>query len=627
MKLHTIAMLLTVVACLVMHTGNARSLNQTLLSPEKRNISFPFLIYVPDNSPPLTSPEGSQTIKNSGKTMVEIIRSVEIKLNGSDKSNFRRPSSDIGDLLFSDIDFKKRGNEISGQRGGRKNERDTRKLSDILSLTSRETKNKYQESSAKSSSKSVLAKSLADDGLDFNSRILLGSILIRNYNNELQDNDKYSYFSDPKVSDNTYHATYINRNSSTEFNKSRINVKFPPKLFPLKNANAHHNGPNKTSIVNNSISLSQRALYRSRIGKQIKVKANSTQVQITESNYKQKPSKVTPATNSQTQHKMENLQGLTHWDFGKKTAHTQGNEGNNIPNSGLSTTPSVQQNDNVLASNVTYLIHPKKSTFHPLEETTPKSARENEIERPVGPQAIVRNTFPQHQSVPIYSNTNNIQNLPFLSDLYIIKSPQHYHSMHADSINAIRQNLGPHLFPNTHVQDKSNRIRSGSFEEGNTKTYRSQATVHKYIPVVNVGQQSEQQYRERNNWQPVYFVPHVAYQQQHQPTLINLQAVNTRGATQTIPIILQQNSHLYQPALFGPNHAGPTHNGIVYEGKSLIYSIICWRYKKFLVSNFLGFSLISVPTCIYIYERERERERKSLFYLTTLGCYFLYARL
>jgi hypothetical protein len=336
--------------------------------------------------------------------------------------------------------------------------------------------------------------------------------------------------------------------------------------------NAQHNRPNKTSIVNNRISLSQRAVYRSRIGKQTKVKENSTQIQNTESYYKQKPSKVTPATNSQPQHKMENLQGLTHWDFGKKTAYTRGNEGSNIPISGLSTTPSVQQNDNVLASNVTYLIHPTKSTLHPLEETTPKLARENEIERPVGPQAIVRNTFPQHQTVPIYSNTNHIQNLPFLSDLYTVKSPQHYHSIHADSRNAIRQNLGQHLFPNTHVQDKSNRIRSGSFEEANTKTHSSQTTVHKYIPVVNFGQQSEQQYGERNNWQSVYFVPHVAYQQQqqHQPTLINLQTVNTRGAPQTIPIILQQNSHLYQPALFGPNHAVPTHNGIVYEGKSLI---------------------------------------------------------
>jgi hypothetical protein len=142
--------------------------------------------------------------------------------------------------------------------------------------------------------------------------------------------------------------------------------------------------------------------------------------------------------------------------------------------------------------------------------------------------------------------------------------------MHADNRNAIRQNLGPHLFPNTRVQDKSSRIRSGSFEEAHKKTYSSQTTLHKYIPVVNVGQQSEQQNGERNNWQPLYFVPHVAYQQQHQPTLINLQTVNTPAAAQTIPVILQQNSHLYQPALFGPNHAVPTHNGIVYEGKSLI---------------------------------------------------------
>ena len=570
MKLHTNAMPLVVAACLVMHTGNARSLNQNILSPEKRNASIPFLIYVPEKSPALTSQEELQTTKNSGITTVEIIKSEEINLDGSVKSNFRRPSSDTGDLMFSDIDLKNRGNEMSEQRGGRNNEPDRPNLSDILSLTASETKHKYQESSAKSSPKSVLAKSFAADGLDFNSRILLGNILIRNYNNELQDNDKYSYFSDPKVSDNTYHATYINRNSSTDLNKPRINVKFPPKMFLLKNVNEQHKRPNKTSIINNRISLPQRALYLSRTGKQTKVKENNTQVRNTETYYKQKPSEITPTTKSQTQHKMENLQTLTHWDFGKKTAHAQGNEENDILISGLSTTPSTKQNDNVLAPHVPYLIHPTKSTLHQLEKTTPKSARENEIKRPVGPQAIVRDTFPQHQTVPIYINTNNIHNLPLLSDLNTVKSPQHYHSMHADSRNAIRDNLGPHLFPDTHVQDQSNHFRSGSFEEANTKTYSSQTTAQKYIPVVNVGQQSEQQYGERNNWQAVYFVPHVAFQQQHQPTLINLRTVNTRGAAQTIPIILQQNSHLYRPALFSPNHAVPTHNGIVYEGKSLI---------------------------------------------------------
>lgn len=575
MKLHTIAMPIVAAACLIMHTGNARSLNQNILSAEKTNVSIPFLIYVPDNSPPLTSPEELQTTKNISKTTVEIIRSVEIKLNGSEESNFRRPSSDTGDLLFSDIDFKNRGNEMSGQRKGRDNKRDRPKLSNILSLIPRETKHKYQDSSTKSSSKSVLATSLADDGLDFNSRILLGNILIRNYKNELQDNDKYNYFSDPKVSDNTYHSTYINRNSSTDFNKSRINVKFPPKMFPLKNVNAQHNRPNKTSIINNRIAQSQRALYRSRIGKQTKVKENSTQVRNFESYYKLNPSEVTPVTNSQTQHKTENIHALTHWDFGKKTAKTQGNEGNNIPISGLSTTPSSHQNDNVLVPNATYLTYPTMSKLYPVEETTPQSAGENEIKRPVGPQAIV--PFPQHQIVPTYSN--NIRNLPFPSDVNTVKSPQHYHSMHADSRNAIRQNLGPYFFPNAHVQHKSNHIR-GSFEEANAKTYSSQTTLEKYsyIPVVNVGQQSEQQYGERN-WQPVYFVPHVAFQQQqHQPTLINLQTVNTRGAAQTIPIILQQNSNLYQPALFGPNHDVPTHNGIVYEGKFLIHSIMCWRY-------------------------------------------------
>jgi hypothetical protein len=563
-----------------MHIGNSRSLNQNLLSPEKTNVSIPFLIYVPDNSPPLTSPEELQTTKNIGKTTVEIIRSVEIKLNGSEKSNFRRPSSDTGDLLFSDIDFKNRGNEMLGQRKGRDNKHDRPKLSNIFSLIPRETKHKYQDSSAKSSSKSVLATSLADDGLDFNSRILLGNILIRNYNNELQDNDKYSYFGDPKVSDNTYHSTYINRNSSTDFNKSRINVKFPQKMFPLKNVNAQHNRPNKTSTINNRIPQSPRALYRNRIGKQTKVKQNSTRVQNFESHYKLKPSEVTPTTNSQTQHKMENLNALTHWDFGKKTANTQGNEENNIPISGLSTTPLSHQNDDILVPNVTYLIHPTNSIFYPVEETAPQSAGENEIKRPVEPQANA--PFPQHQIRPTYSDSNNIKNFPFSSDANTVNSPHHYHSMDADSRNAIKQNLGPYFFPNAYVQHKSNSIR-GSFEEANTKTHSSQTTLQRYIPTVNVGQQSVQQYGERN-WQPVYFVPHVAFQQQqqqqhqHQPTLINLQTVNTRGEAQTRPIILQQNSNLYQTALFGPNHDVPTHNGIVYEGKSLIYSIMCWRY-------------------------------------------------
>jgi hypothetical protein len=547
-----------------MHIGNARSLNQNLLSPEKRNVTIPFLIDVPD-----TSPEELQTTKYSGITTVEIMRSVEIKLNGSDESGVRRPSSGTGDLLFSDIDSKSTGNEISRQRGARNNESNRPKLSDILSLTPSESKNEYQNN-AKYSSNRVLTKTFAPDGLDFNTRILLGNILVRKYNNEMQD-DKYSYFSGPKVSDNIYDATYINRNSSTAFNKSRINVKFPPKMFSLKNVKVQQNRPNKTSIISNKISQSQRVLYRSRIGKQTKINHNNTQIQNTESYNKHKPSEVTPSTSYQTQNKMGNLQALTHWDFGKKTPHTQSNEGSYTPMSGLPTTPSTKQNENILASDLPHIIHPTKSMLHPLEGTAPKSATENEIKRPVGPQAIVRNSFPQHQIVPIYNNINSIQTLPFLSNLNNVKDPQHYHAMHADNRNEIRKNLGPHLFPNIHVQDNSNHIRSGRVEDANTKTRSSQTAVQNYIPVVNIGQQLEQQHGERNNWQPVYFVPHVALQQQHQPTVINLQTVDTGVAAPTIPIILQQqNSHLYQPGLVGPNHVVSTPNGNAYEGKSHI---------------------------------------------------------
>jgi hypothetical protein len=552
-----------------MHTGNARILNQNFLSPEKRIVSIPFLIYAPDTSPSPTSPEELQTTKNSGITTVEIIRSVEIKLNGSDESGLRRHSSGTGDLLFSDTDSKSRGKEASWRRGARNNESDRPRLSDILSLTSSETKNEYQNN-AKSSSKRVLSKTLAADGLNFNSRILLGNILIRNNNNEMQE-DKYSYFSDPKVSDNMYHATYVNRNSSTAFNKSRINVKFPPKMFPLKNVNVQENRPNKTSIISNKISQTRKALYLSRIGKQTKINHNNTQTRNPESYNKHKLSEVTPATTSQAQNKIENLQALTHWDFGKKTPHTQRNDGNYIPISGLPTTPSTTQNENILASDLPHIMQPAKSTPHPPEGTKPNSATENEIKEPVGPEAIFWNAFPQHESVPIRNNINSIPTVPFLSNLNNVKSPQHYHAMHADNRDEIRKNLGPHLFPNTHVQDNSNHIRSGSVEDANTRTYNTQTTVQNYIPVVNIGQQSERQHGERDSWQSVYFVPHVALRQQHQPTVISLQNVENGVAAPTVPIILQkQNSQLYQPALVGPNHAVPTPNGIIYEGKSLV---------------------------------------------------------
>lgn len=538
MKFHIIAMPLVAAACLVTNTGKAQSLNQSQLSPGKRNASGPFLSHVP------------------GKTTVEIIRSVEVKLAGPNESNVRMPSSDTRDLLFSDLESKKWVKEISRHRGATKGERKRPDLSDIISLTPSETKNEYPESNGISP-----PKSLAADSLDFNTRILIGNVLIRNCNNKTQD-DKYSYFSDPKVSDNTHHATYINRNSSTAFSKSRTNVKFPPKMLPLKNVNAQQNRPNKTSITGDKFSL-----YRQRIGKKFKIKQNNIEILSSESYNKLKPSEVTPATNSHTQNKVEHLQALTHWDFGKKTPHAESNDESNIPISGLTAKPATKKNEHFTAPILPHVMHPTKGILHPKEEPTRKSASENALKRPGGPQVTIQNAFPRHEYVPIYDHINSIQTLPFLSNLNNVNSPQNDHVMHAHNRNVIRTNHGPHLFPNTHVQDENKQIRSGNAEDANTRTYSSETRVQNYIPVANAGQQSEQQHGDRNNWQHVYFFPHVALQQQQQPAVVNLQTVDTAGPANAIPLVLQQqNSHLYQPALVATNQAFRTPNGFVYEG-------------------------------------------------------------
>jgi hypothetical protein len=576
MKFHVTIVPLVAATCLVLHTGGAGSFNLSQLSRETRATRAPFVIYVPDNPPgtfiqqqPETSSEELQTKNNRGITVVEIVRSVEVKLNGSNELNGETASSDTGDLLFSDTDSKnnvKQSIRQSTERHKHNSRVKYRRIkgSDVFPITSIETNDENKESDWKSES-GVFGNHLSADGLDFNSRILLGNLLVRKSNNEIEDG-KYIYFSDPKASDNKYHATYINHNSSIAFNKSRINVKFPPKMFPFKNVDAQQNRPNKTSITSNKISQSQKALYHSRIGKQTSI--NLKNIQNTENENKQNPPEAAPTNIPQTQHRKERLQAITHWDFGKKTPNTLIDEGSYAPTSGISTTPSMNQISSDLVTDLPNLVHPTRDTLQPLEVTATKAITENVIKQPVRPQGILQNAFPKHQRFPIYSNINSIQTLPVVPTVNSM-SPHPYQVVHTHNGNAIRQNLGPHTFPNTNVQDYGNDIGSENVDDSNTRTYSSQTLAQNYIPVSNIVQQSEQQHGVRNNLRPVYFVPHVALQQQQQfPAVVTLQTVDTGGATHAIPVIIQQqNSHLYQAAVVDQNPALPVPNGVVYEGK------------------------------------------------------------
>jgi hypothetical protein len=318
------------------------------------------------------------------------------------------------------------------------------------------------------------------------------------------------------------------------------------------------------------------------------------QIQKTENENNQNPSEATPANIVQAQNKKETLQVLTHWDFGKKTPNSSADVGSNAPNSGQSVSPSANKNANEFAAELPQLMHPARSTLQSLEVTRPKPIIENVIKTSVGPQVIPQNAFTKHQRVPIYNSINSIQTLPVFRTVNSIKSAQDYHDIHNGNI--IRQQLGPHAFPNTHVQDYSNDIRSGNNQETNTRTYsyNSEAIAQNYIPVINAGQQSEQQHGVRNNWQSVYFVPHVALQQQQQqlPTVFTLQPVATGGATHTIPFIIQQNyPRLYQAAVVNPSSTVPPPNGIVYEGKAVLSRALCTRGTKTSWSSRLRFLL------------------------------------
>jgi hypothetical protein len=614
MKFHVLAAIpFVAVTCLVLHIGEAQNLNLGQPSGETRATRIPFVIYVPDNPAPPTSPTELQSTNNRGVTTVEIVRSVEVKLDGSNESNVRGASSDTGDLLFSDTDDDSKATYMSEQNTARNNKNNRAKASPVLLLTPNDTNDKYQENYRKSDPKRIFHKILTVDGLDFNSRILLGNILIRQSNNEIEDH-KYSYFSDPNVSDNKYHTTYIKQNNSSTFNKSRINVKFPPKIFPLNNMKSQQNRRNKTSVISNHVSQSQRTFYHSRIGKQSQIKQNDIQMQNTVNENNQNPSEATPSNIPQAQSKIEKLQALTHWDFGKRTPNSSTDDDSYAPNSGKKTpdsssgddsyasnfdkktpdsstdddsyaptsgrpiSPSANKNANDFATELPQLMHPARSTLQPIEWPTPKSITENVIKTSVGPQGIPQNTFTKHQRVPIYNSINSIQTFPVFPTVNSIKSTQDYQDV--NNGNIIRQQPEPNAFPNTHVQDYDNDIRNGNIQETNKRIYGSEATAQNYVPVINVGQQSEQQHGVRNNWQSVYFVPHVALQQPKQqqqlPTVFTLQPVTTGGATQTIPFIIHQNyPRLYQAAVLNSSPAVSAPNGVVYEGK-----VLCTRGMK-----------------------------------------------
>ncbi|XP_021922318.1 uncharacterized protein LOC110831061 [Zootermopsis nevadensis] len=580
MKFHLIFVPLVAAVCLVLRTGDAGRFNLNQLSRKVRATRVPLLINVPDNPSGAfkqqlreTSPESFQTTNNRGVTVVEIVRSVEVKLNGSNELNAETTSMVTDDLLFSDIDNENNVKQISRQSAERHKDNSRAKYrrikeGAILPVTSIETNDENEENDWKSTPKGIFRKNLPYEGLDFNSRILLGNVLVRKCNNEIGDH-KYIYFSDPNVSDNKHHVTYINHNSSTAFNTSRINVKFPPKMLPFKNINAQQNRPNKTSITSNKISQSQKALYRSRIGKQSSI--NLKNIKHTENENKQNLPESIPTNIPQTQDRKERLQALTHWDFGKKTPNSPTDENSYVPTSSISKKPSMNQISSDLVTDLPHTAQPSRYTLQPIEVTTRRPVTENEIEQPVEPQVILQNAFPKHQKFRIYSNINNIQTLP-VAPTVNIESAQPDHGIHTHNGNVIRQYLGSHMFSNSHY---SGDLVSENVEDLNARAHSSQtATAQNYIPVANIVQQSEQQHDVQNNLRPVIFVPHVALQQQrHFPAVVTLQAVDAGGVTRGIPVVAQhQNSpHLYQAALVDPNSALPVQNAVVYEGVLVPY--------------------------------------------------------
>jgi hypothetical protein len=547
--------------CLVLHIGGAQAqhLNPSQSSRGTRAARVPFVIYVPNNPAPPTSPTELQSTSNRGVTTVEVVRSIEVNLDGPNKPNVRETSLGTGDLLFSDTDDEYKGKYISGQNILRNNKN---------IATSNDINDKYREHYGNSEPKSIFYKMLTIDGLDFNSRILLGNTLIRKSYNEIGDH-KYSYFSDPKVSDNKYHATYINKDSSSAYNKSRINVKFPPKIFPFMNVSSQQNRRNKTSVINNQVSQPQKAFYRNRIGKKTQINLNNIHMHNTGNENSLNPSEQTRTDMPHIQSKKEKLQALTHWDFGKKTPNSSTDE-TYEPNSGQSLSPSVDEDVNDFVTELSQLMPHARSPLQPLERPTPESVTKDVIKASVGSQDVPQNTFSKHQRLPILNSINSIQTIPVFPTVNSIKSAQEYRDVHNGNI--IRQQAQSNAFPNTHVQDYSDEIANGNIQETNKRIYSSEATARNCVPVINVGEQLEQQHGVRNYWRSVYFVPHVALQQQQQqqqvPTVFTLQPVATGGTTRTVPFVIrEQYPRLFQAAVVSSNPAIPAPNGVVYEGK------------------------------------------------------------
>ncbi|XP_069699736.1 uncharacterized protein [Periplaneta americana] len=613
------------VTFIVLPTGDTRSFNQRNSSRGIGGATLPFLIYVPDDhtelpdtqelsEPPSeseeSSPEETQSSGKQGVTTVEIVRSLEVNVNDT---NFRVAPSDSGDLLFSDTDSQKKTDDTPRHAIERNRKKNNRvkyrriKASAILPLTSDENDDEDGaiEKEIDESDKKVKA-----DGLDFNSRILLSNILIRKSKEDLEDS-KYNVFSDPKVSGNKYHATYVNQNGTLAVNKSRLNVKFPPKMFPFKNPTASQIKQNKTVLPSKQISQTQKELYRSRFGKQTKNILKTIQIQNVENSDIENPVEQTTKDPPETKEKQH---AITHWDFGRKTKDgVKHKKTTTMP----STTSTISTSTNVAATHFPNIIHPTRNTDQPVEVTTPKYVTNNVIKQHIRPQnalpyqsvvqtvfpnqippsafpkqqtifqssfpaqqGVIQNVYPSQQNVQSYNSANSVQGLN-VAPVVTKVGTQTYQVIHTNG-NVFRQNLGPQLFPSP---DFDNSIRGGAVNDASAGVLTADPSQR--VSVSSNGQKQQKQESEQQrpvadvrNWQPVYFVPHITlpHHQQQFPVLA-FHTVDNRGATQTIPVIVQPNTratNLVNPSLYStnivpPRHTIPAQNGLIYEGLLLTY--------------------------------------------------------
>ncbi|KAJ9577101.1 hypothetical protein L9F63_006309, partial [Diploptera punctata] len=502
-----------------------------------------FLIELPDvefdqvdRSISVDIPEPRPSNKHA-VTSVEIVKSVEVNLNDTLPEKSRIQDSGSTDLLFSDSDGKTKNKFNTGQN--------TRyRVVKYKRLKTSQEVNKSEQDNY-----------IATDGLDFNGRILVTNILIRKTKDEdvgEDYDDKYSFYSEPKADSNKYHMTYINHNASAVANKSRVNIKFPPKVFPIKSPTVQRN---KTIPYDQSPSKNQtqNILYRSRLGKF-----------SLQSRFNKKENSTDPII--RTENKIDKGQPVTHWDFGKKTTNEPTDEGDDK----AVNSADVHINPADITTNFPDFVHPTRSTVHPSIATTPRTDTENVVSKGTDQQELIQTPEPNQQSTfPVFNHISNFQGAPLVPSENKIKSPQEYQIFHSHNGNVVRQDQGIiHKPQGTKVEDKN--IRNTNLQNFNTKSLQR----------TNVDRlHSEPQ--DLKNWQPVYFVPHIQFpQQQQQPaSAVGLQA------PQSIPIFLQQhNNHqqqqnskpsdLVHPGLFPssvvPRSTVPSQDELFYEGKNNI---------------------------------------------------------